>query len=216
MLTALRGGDPSGDIATAAEMRKKMTDAQFEAYEHLARAWAAFTAGDYADAQREAGLATSRTAFFHAVVTPLAARAALWAGDAVGAGRALEALVDAGYRGPAVELDMATIRAGISALEGRTPEAVTAYREVLRGWRQLGLAFDEALAVTDMATLLPTDELASVDAQAAISWARDTLEHLGAKPILKRIGSARSASSAAAVHQRPERASADAPARSVT
>ena len=54
ILTALRGGDPSADIATAAELRRTITDPQFEAYEHWARAWAALAAGAYADARDEA------------------------------------------------------------------------------------------------------------------------------------------------------------------
>ena len=95
--------------------------------------------------------------------------------------------MQSGYRGMAVELDMATIRAGIAALEGRGAEAATAYREALKGWRQAGLAFDEALAVTDMATLLPPNERASAEVQEAIAWARETLERLGAKPILERL-----------------------------
>jgi hypothetical protein len=86
-----------------------------------------------------------------------------------------------------VELDMATIRAGLAALEGRGPEALAAYREVLKGWRQAGLAFDEALAVTDMATLLPPGERALPEVQTAIEWARGTLERLGAQPILDRL-----------------------------
>ena len=188
ILTTLRGGDASADIATATDLRQTITDAQFEAYEHWARAWAAFAAGAYAEARREAGLATADTGYFHAVVTPLAARAALWAGDADGARTALGSLVDSGYRGAAVELDMATIRAGIAAVEGRSPEAVSAYREVLRGWQQLGLAFDEALAVTDMATLLAPRERSSVEVREAVEGARATLERLGAQPILERLG----------------------------
>ena len=47
---------------------------------------------------------------------------------------------------------------GLAALEGRRAEAIAGYREVLRGWRQLGLAFDEALAALDMAILLAPTE----------------------------------------------------------
>ena len=189
VLTALRGGDAIADIATAARLRQGITDPQYESYEHWARAWAAFASGAYADARREADLASRHTSFFHPLTSPLAARAALWAGDADDALRTLDALSESGYRGAAVELDMATIRAGIAALEGRGAEAVAAYREVLKGWRQAGLAFDEALAVTDMATLLPPGEIASADAQTAIVWARVTLERLGARPILERLAS---------------------------
>ena len=188
ILTALRGGDPSADIATAAEMRKGLTDSQFEAYEHWARAWAALAAGAYADTRDETERATRIAQYFQPVLAPLAARAALWAGDAHSAQTTLDALMQSGYRGMAVELDMATIRAGIAALEGRSAEALAAYREVLKGWRQAGLAFDEALAVTDMVTLLPPNELSSAEVQTALGWARATLERLSAMPILARLG----------------------------
>jgi class 3 adenylate cyclase len=193
ILTALRGGDSSADIATAAQLRQRMTDSQFESYEHWARAWAAFAVGGYADARAEAERAIQIAGYFYALVAPLAARAALWAGEADGAGATLRALMQSGYRGVAVELDMATIRAGIAALEGRGTEALAAYREVLKGWRQAGLAFDEALAVTDMATLLPPSERASPDVETAVDWARGTLQRLGAQPILDRLANAEEA-----------------------
>ena len=90
VLTALRGGDPSGDIASAARLRAEITDTQYASYEHWARAWAAFAAGDYAEAQRQAEAAADVTGYFHPLATPLAARAALWAGDLDCAGRALD------------------------------------------------------------------------------------------------------------------------------
>src|SRR4029079_4911658 len=108
--TALRGGDPSADIAKAGQLRKEITDSQFESYEHWARSWAALTAGSYADARHQGELAAAVTSFFPPLASPLAARAALWAGDADGAISAVEALAGSGYRGAAVELDMATIR----------------------------------------------------------------------------------------------------------
>ena len=190
ILTALRGGDPASDLERATQLRQTLTDSQYESYEHWGRAWAAFAAAAYEDVRREAESAAQTTMYFHPLVSPLAARAALWSGDADGARQTLDALIASGFRGTAVELDMATIRAGIAALEGRGAEALAAYREVLKGWRQLGLAFDEALAVTDMATLLPVAERASADVQEAVDWARATLERLGAQPILDRLAKA--------------------------
>ena len=215
ILTALRGGDASADIATAAQLRQEITDPQFESYEHWARAWAALTAGSHTDARREAELAARTTSYFHPLASPLAARAALWSGDADGARSTLEALVDSGYRGIAVELDMATIRAGIAVLEGRGAEALAAYREVLKGWRQAGLAFDEALAVTDMATLLSPAELVAAEVQTAIDWARKTLERLGAQPILDRLGTVAEAGPPSAGDRRAGARSRDAAAQPI-
>jgi hypothetical protein len=216
ILTALRGGDPSADIATAAELRREMTDSQFEAYERWARAWGALAAGAYPDARDEAEQAIRIAPYFHALLGPLAARAALWAGDVDGARTTLEILMQSGYRGMAVELDMATIRAGIAALEGRGAEALASYRDALKGWRQAGLAFDEALAVTDMATMLAPSERASADVHEAIAWARETLERLGAKPILERLGVVRGGASNAPRSQMAEPATTEAAAESVT
>ena len=187
ILTALRGEDPARDIAAGSKLRQEITDVQFESYEHWARAWAAFTSGSYPDARREAEVASQITHFFHPLASPLAARAALWSHDAVGASTTLDALLAAGYKGAAVELDVATIRAGIAALEGRSGEALAGYRDALRGWRQYGIAFEEALAVADMASLLPDAERALPDVQVALAWASATLERLGAKPILRHL-----------------------------
>ena len=140
--------------------------------------------------QRPYGWPTARPRrpiFFNPLAIPVAARAALWAGDLAGARAALDVLVAKQYRGRALSLDKATIRAGIAALEGRGADALTGYRDVLRGWRQIGCAFDEALAVIDMATLLhPTD----ADSVTEIEWARETLRRLGARPYLDRLEAA--------------------------
>ena len=48
ILKALRGTDPSADIEQAAAIRVGLTDPQYESYEEWARAWAAFSAGQFA------------------------------------------------------------------------------------------------------------------------------------------------------------------------
>jgi hypothetical protein len=55
---------------------------------------------------------------------------------------------------------------------------------VLRGWREIGAAFDEALTVVDMVTFLGADE---ADMRSAAQWARTTLTRLGAQPFLDRM-----------------------------
>jgi hypothetical protein len=82
-----------------------------------------------------------------------------------------------------------TFGAGIAALEGRTSDALTMYRDALRGWQELELPWDEALAVVDMAMTLGPDEPALV---AAVPAARTILERLGAKAILDRLEDAMS------------------------
>ena len=189
LVNAGLGHDVTKDIDDAEQFftSLKITDPQFGSYVQWARAWAALAEGRLDQAIRWANLAAEGTIFFNPLAVPLAARAALWAGDLDGARAALEALETKMYRGRAVTLDKVTARAGIAALEGRQADALAGYREALRGWRQIGCAFDEALAAIDMVTLMhPTD----TDSLAEIDWARETLSRLGAQPYLDRLEAA--------------------------
>ena len=189
LVAAARGDDVTHvlDDADRFLASLKTTDPQFESYNQWARAWANLAAGNLDDAARWANMAADVTVFFNPLAVPIAARAALWQADLAGASAAL-ALLDAKmYRGRAIGLDKTTIRAGIAALEGRPADALAGYREALRGWRQIGCAWDEALAAIDMATLLaPSDP----DSLAEIEWARETLSRLGAKPYFDRLEAA--------------------------
>lgn len=82
------------------------------------------------------------------------------------------------------------MRAGIAALEGRRGDAIAGYREALRGWRGLGLAFDEAMAALDLAILLAPTAREMPEATAVIEWTRETLSLLGATPLLVRLRAA--------------------------
>jgi len=147
----------------------------------------AFAAGRLGDARsawrRVAGLGPGNAP---GALTP-AARAALWAGDAAAARADLAALDASGIHGPAVEADRRTIRAGLAALEGPTADALPLYREALRSWRDLGLAWDEALCGLDMALLLdPADQ----EVRAAAAAAREILVRLEAAPFIVRLDAA--------------------------
>jgi class 3 adenylate cyclase/predicted ATPase len=157
------------------------------------------TPGDDADANaalaqgrlREAAGAWRRIAEREAGNAPeglyRAARAALWDGDVEGA-RADLAAIDATRRhGVVVELQRAAIRAGLAASDGRTAEAIAQYRDALRGWRETGMAWDQALTGMDMAILLdPTNP----DVMAGAAEAREILSRLGARPFLARLDAA--------------------------
>jgi hypothetical protein len=184
---ALRGEDTSARIASVETQIAEVTDPQFRSYRDQAEGWAALAAGRLTDAQASAHAAFETTSYFAALTLPIAARAALWSGDSTGVRAALEALLGSGYRGGAVRADLTTIRAGLAALEGRGAEALGGYREALRAWQALGLAWDEALCGLDMATVLePSDPEVAV----AVERARATLMGLRATPILERLPSA--------------------------
>jgi hypothetical protein len=187
ILTALGGGDASADLAEAERLLPAMKDTQFTSYHHWGRAWAAFTAERLADAREEAVSAARVTGYFVPITLPLAARAALWAGDVVDANDLVGQIDASLIRGQAIELDRVTLRAGIAALEGRRADAVAGYREALRGWRGLGLAFDEAMAALDLAVLLAPTEGEMAEAAAVIEAAREALRRLDARPLLTRL-----------------------------
>ena len=185
----MRGEEPDSDIDAARRLRIDggITDPQWESYELWARAWAAFAAGDMTATRDHAVRATDVTGYFGALCLPLGARAALWEGNPDDARAVVARLEAAGFAGAALEIDLGVLHAGLAALDGRGADAVAGYREALRSSRQLGLAFDEAAAAVDMATLLRPPEREAPDVVAAIAAARETLTRLGAKPFLDRL-----------------------------
>jgi class 3 adenylate cyclase len=191
VLTALQGGDPTADLLEAERLVESMSDTtsdtQYVSYGHWGRAWAALTGDRLADARREAISAADVTAYFTSIALPLAVRAALWAGDAVEAREVVSRVEPFANRGRAIALDLVSLRAGIAALEGRRADAIAGYREALRGWRSLGLAFDEAMTTVDLATLLAPTEGEMAEAGAAIEAARETLDRLGAPWLIDRL-----------------------------
>jgi class 3 adenylate cyclase/tetratricopeptide (TPR) repeat protein len=118
---------------------------------------------------------------------PYPARAALWQHELEAVRTDLADLDVSGVHGPALEADRTTIRAGIAALEGRATGALALYREALRAWRGLGLAWDEALTAIDMATLL---DPAQPEVREAAEIGRGILLRLGARPFIERLDAA--------------------------
>jgi hypothetical protein len=91
----------------------------------------------------------------------------------------------------------------VAAYEGRDSEAVTLFRETLRGWTEIGATFDQALTAIDAVSVLgPRAELGP-----AIAEARATLARLEARPLLERLDAltaeAPLAGPAAAPHSQP-------------
>jgi class 3 adenylate cyclase len=206
VLTALAGGDPTGDLGAADGLLAAMRDPQYTSYGHWGRAWAALVDGRLQTAREEAVTAADVTGYFVPISLPIAARAALWAGDLSAAAEIAARLDGSVDRGQAIELDRLTLHAGLAALGGRRADAIAGYREALRGWRQLGVPFDEALAALDMAILLVPTEREMPEAASVIDAARETLSRIGARPFLARLD----AGPVAAVSARPRAAPADA------
>jgi tetratricopeptide (TPR) repeat protein len=178
-------GEPVED--RLAEMRRiagDSGDTQLRANISSATAFASFAAGDLDQACALWRRSASLTAFQLPTSLARAARAALWAGDGAAAMEDIAALDASGFHGPAIEADRRTIRAGLAALDGHPADALTLYREALRAWRDLGLAWDEALCGLDMAFLL---DPAEPEVRVAAEAAREILVRLEAAPFIARF-----------------------------
>jgi class 3 adenylate cyclase/tetratricopeptide (TPR) repeat protein len=116
-----------------------------------------------------------------------AARPALWERDAAGAKKLMARWVETASYGPVADARMATLTAGVAALEGRSQEALALYTDALRGWRATHGVIDEALTGIDAAELLDPSDPAVAE---IIASTRTILERLRAKPYLERLDAA--------------------------
>jgi class 3 adenylate cyclase/tetratricopeptide (TPR) repeat protein len=119
-----------------------------------------------------------------------AARPALWSLEREAAEADVEGLDATGVHGRVMEIRRLTLSAGLAALGGHPADALARYRDALRGWRELRLPWDEALATIDMAILVDPSQ---PEVQAAGESAREILSRLGATPFLARLNAALSA-----------------------
>ena len=206
ILDALRGLDPTAGIASMEPLIVGLSDKQYDAYRQLALAWAAISAGRLSEAQSAARKAVDLASYFGPMGWPLAARAALWDGDSKAVHDLHDKLVHDAARGSALSADIITVRAGMAALEARPAEAMALYREALRSWQALGLAWDEALCAIDMATVL---DPADTEVRTAAEAARAILGRIGAGPMLERLASALSRPREAALRASNEIGSRD-------
>jgi len=179
-------GEPTAEQVDALErLYEGATDVYRISYLEWSRAFVGFAAGRLADARERFRLGIDLLG--DSAGLPYPARAALWDRNADGARTDLADLEASGIHGPALDADATTMRAGVAALEGRTADAIALYRNALRAWRDLGLAWDEALCGLDMALLLdPADPEVRDAAQAA----REILVRLGARPFIDRLDAA--------------------------
>jgi tetratricopeptide (TPR) repeat protein len=186
-LTSGTGEDPADDLAEIERLLSGDVGVTAEIARADAVANAAMSQGDL----RTAAQALHRTAQLSPLnapyVLPRAARAELWSGDAAAASASLIAFEATGVHGPASLASRVTIRAGLAALAGDIAEATALYRQALAAWREMGLPWDIALTVIDMAALLGPGH---PDVRSVAPEARTILEGLGAVPYLARLESA--------------------------
>jgi class 3 adenylate cyclase/tetratricopeptide (TPR) repeat protein len=112
---------------------------------------------------------------------PRAARAAVLGGDPALAQQALDRLAALGTRGRSIDADKATIRAGLAALAGDRASALAGYRTAVATYRELGLAFDEALIGIEASRLVGAAE---PEVAGWVEVARATFTRLGAASLV--------------------------------
>jgi hypothetical protein len=175
-------GDP--DPARVERLRAhalEQHDAQMQLNTESWLARHAFAAGRIADAVRAAET-HFRFILSDSSEFAMAARFALHAGRLDLARQTLEAARN--ESGSLVDHDLANVRAGIAASEGRTADGLALYKSALAGYREMGCRFDFALTVLDMAVLIGLGEPA---VRAAIPEGREILRSLGALTLLERL-----------------------------
>jgi hypothetical protein len=100
------------------------------------------------------------------------------------AAHAMRTLIARGTRGRSVDADRATVEAGISGMAGDRERALAGYRVGLAGYRELSLAYDEALLALQAATVLGADE---PEVAGWVEEARAILRRLRAAPVLAQL-----------------------------
>ena len=186
-IAALRGDPIDSRLEGTRLLEADSTNAQDRSNQSVVRAFLAFTSGDLAAARAAWLEAAAAAAGEMPTSVPRAARAALWSGDLAAAIEDVRLIEQSELHGAAFQTDLMTVRAGITTLQGRRADAMSLYRDSLRSWRELGLAWDEALCGLDMVLLLGPDD---AEVRAAGEVSREILARLEAVPILARLDAA--------------------------
>ncbi len=187
MLNAARGKPVTTELARTEADLATIPDQQAVSLSGLAKAFVLGVGERYGEASDECFASARASGVLRLWALPLAGRYAVLARDSERAREAIRELEASGAPGPALSADIETIRAGCAALEGPRLDAMGGYRRALAAWRDLGLAWDEALCAIDMATLLDPGDPEVRDAGEA---AREILVRLGAAPFVARLDAA--------------------------
>jgi len=113
--------------------------------------------------------------------------AGLWASDLAAAASDLDELEATGVHGRVATARRLSIQAGIAALEGRTSEAIHLYENALTAWRELRIAWDEALTAIAMTKLL---DPAMPEVRRAAEASREFLVRVHAAPFIEQLDTA--------------------------
>jgi hypothetical protein len=147
----------------------------------------ALATGDLEASYRHAmhGVATARGDLIGTVVgSAAAAQAAVWLRDRERAGEAVRALDAIPVKGAWLDATREQFRAAMLALDGRADDALVAYGEAARRFRDMDLLFCLGMCQLEVAMLIGPDHAV---ARAAAEEAKDIFTRLGSPPILERL-----------------------------
>ncbi|MGZ6255854.1 MAG: AAA family ATPase [Candidatus Limnocylindria bacterium] len=184
---AVRGRPYEAGLARIEAFVKTSHEPVVRAQLHSVQGWIALAEGRFEDSQREAAAAATVNPGIGMTELPVAARAALWAGNPSQASELAERLRSVGSHGRAINASLRTIDAGVAAATGHADEAGAAYRDAIRQWRDLQAWFDLALCELDFVRFVGGE---NPDIEAAATEARSIFTRLGAPTFLRRLNEA--------------------------
>ncbi len=188
-LMAWRGEDTAAVIAERDRYQAAVSDPDVEAWTFLFPAWSDLVAGRYRDAvagfRQAIPLAVQNQGDAHIGLI----RAALLGRDLEAAREGLRHAESENWVGRYVDAERALAEAGIAALEGRTVEALAAFRRAVDMATAAGALFDVALVQLCALTMLPGEPSIAAWAQEA----RERFEIVKSPPLLERLEEAISA-----------------------
>ena len=184
IIHACRGEDVREQLREIDRLVKEANESELATAASDAHGNAAFAAGDFAAAASHWRSVAAATPALVPAFSYQAARPWLWLGNEAEFRNDLAAFEAAGFHGHVIDARHATLLAGVAALEGRRSDATALYREALDRWRDLGLAWDQALTGLDVLTVLDTNDKW---VRSVAESTRVILERLGATPLLARL-----------------------------
>ena len=180
-LLGLRGHDTEADFERLAATVADWTEQQAKSSVDEARAIVALAKGDPRKALDHARRAYAINIAPDATSAETAIRAAAALRDADAVTDALRAFDHPGRVTAAIRREGEAVLAGLA---GRRNDSLAAFVDAIRQWRELGLAFEAALAQLTLLTVLGVTDEAT---RAAADEARAAFERVGAQPLLDRL-----------------------------
>ncbi len=189
LINAYRGNmtAESSRMARMESMMASWTNPQWAALLPMLQSLIALVAGDLEASYQHAmrSVATAHGDLMATVVAyTAAAQAALWLRDRERAGEAVRALDSIPVNGAWLDAMREQFRAGLLALDGRADDALAAYAQAVRRFRELDLQYCLGMCQLEAAMLIGPDH---AKARAAAEEAKEIFTGLGSPPMLQRL-----------------------------